>query len=83
MKAKINKEMSKLVTLCILKKGLSGFSSPAFSILHKNNAIPRVVADFRYLDTHLVQLNMSFPLIKECIQTIDASQCEVMSFINL
>ena len=45
MKAKI-KEMLRLVTLGILKKGLSGFSSPAFSILCKNNAIPRVVADF-------------------------------------
>ena len=83
MKAKINKEMSRLVTLGISKKGLSGFSSPAFSIPHKNNAIPRVVADFRYLNTHLVQLNMSFPLIKECIQIIGASQCEVMSVIDL
>ena len=46
MKAKINKVISRFVTLGILKKGLSGFSSPAFSILHKNNAIPRVVAAF-------------------------------------
>ena len=26
---------------------------------------------------------MSFPLVKECIQTIGASQCEVMSVIDL
>ena len=83
MKLKIDKEMNKLVTLGILKKGLSGFSSPAMAIKRKNSDIPRVVADFRYLNTRLPQLNMSFPLVKECIQTIGASQCEVMSVIDL
>ena len=83
MKEKINKEMERLVTLGILTKGLSGYSSPAMAIPRKNSAIPRVVADFRYLNTKLVQLNMSFPLVKECIQSIGASQCEVMSVIDL
>ena len=40
-------------------------------------------SDFRYLNTRLPQLNMSFPLVRECIQSIGASQCEVMSVIDL
>ena len=75
--------MRKLEILGILKKGLSGYSSPAMAIPRKNSEIPRVVADFRYLNTKLPQLNMSFPLVKECIQSIGASQCEVMSVIDL
>ena len=73
MKPKIDKEMDKLTILGILKKELSGFSSPAMAIPRKNNDIPRVVADFRHLNNRLPQLNMSFPLVKDCIQTIGAS----------
>ena len=83
MKAKIDKEMNKLCILGILKKELSGYSSPAMAIPRKKSDIPRVVADFRYLNTRLPQLNMSFPLVRECIQSIGASQCEVMSIIDL
>ena len=83
IKLKIDKEMEKLTVLGILKKGLSGYSSPAMPIPRKNSDIPRIVADFRYLNTKLLQLNMSFPLVKECIQQIGTSQCEVMSVIDL
>ena len=50
MKSKIDKEMDRLVKSGILKKGLSGYSSPAMAIPRKNNGIPRVVGDFRYLN---------------------------------
>ena len=83
MKSKIDKEMDRLVKLGILKKGLSGYSSPAMAIPRKNSSIPRVVGDFRYLNKRLVKLNMTFPLVRECIQAIGASQCEVMSVIDL
>ena len=83
MKAKIDKEMNKLCILGILRKELSGYSSPAMAIPRKKSDIPRVVADFRYLNTRLPQLNMSFPLVRECIPSIGASQCEVMSVIDL
>ena len=46
MKSKIDKEMDRLVKLGILKKGLSGYSSPAMAIPRKNSSIPRVVGDF-------------------------------------
>ena len=83
MKQKIDKEMDRLVQLGILKKGLSGYSSPAMAIPRKNSDIPRVVGDFRYLNKRLVKLNMTFPLVRECIQSIGVSQCEVMSVIDL
>ena len=83
MKTKIDKEMDRLVKLGILKKGLSGYSIPAMAIPRKNSDIPRVVGDFRYLNKRLVKLNMPFPLVRECIQAIGTSQCEVMSVINL
>ena len=83
MKQKIDKEIDRLVQLGILKKGLSGYSSPAMAIPRKNSDIPRVVGDFRYLNKRLVKLNMTFPLVRECIQTIGARQCEVMSVIDL
>lgn len=83
MKPKIDHEMDRLVSLGILKKGLSGYSSPAMAIPRKNSEIPRVVGDFRELNKRLVKLNMSFPLVRDCIQTIGASQCEVMSVVDL
>ena len=83
LKPKIDKEMDKLCILGILKKELSGYSSPAMPIPRKNSDILRIVADFKHLNSRLPQLNMSFPLVKECIQTIGASQCEVMSVIDL
>ena len=62
IKPKIDKEMEKLTILGILKKGLSGYSSPAMPIPRKNSDIPCIVADFRYLNTKLLQLNMSFSI---------------------
>ena len=50
MKYKIGKEMDRLVKLGILKKGLSGYFSPAMAIPRKNSDIPRVAGDFRYLN---------------------------------
>ena len=83
MKSKIDREMDRLVKLSILKKGLSEYSSPAMAIPRKYSDIPRVVGDFRYLKERLVKLNMTFPLVRECIQAIGASQCKVMSVIDL
>ena len=83
MKSKKDKEMERLVKLGILKEVLSGYSSPAMAIPRKNSSIPRIDGDFRYLNKRLVKLNMTFPLVRECIQAIGASQCEVMSVIDL
>ena len=56
--------MNKLCILGILRKELSGYSSRAMAIPRKKSDIPQVVADFRYLNTRLPQLNMSLPPCK-------------------
>ena len=58
MKTKIDKEINKLVILAILKKDLLEFYSPEMAIHRKNSDIPKVVADLRYLQTRMPQLNM-------------------------
>ena len=83
MKSKIDKEMLRLVHLGILRKGLSGYSSPVMAIPRKNSDIPRIVTDFRHLNSKLVTVNHTFTLIRDVIQTIGASQCQVMSVIDL
>ena len=83
MKPKIDKETNRLVKLGILQEGLSSYSSPAMAIPRKESQIPRVVGDFRHLNKRFVRLNISFPLICECVQAIGASQCEVMSVVDL
>ena len=83
MKAKIDREMDRLVKIGILNKGLSGYSSPAMAIPRKNSDIPRVVGDFSYLNKRLVKFNITFPLVRECIQAIGASPCGVMSVIDV
>ena len=83
MKQYINKEMKRLVNLGILKKGLSGYSSPVFAIPRKNSTIPRIVSDFRVLNTKLVTLNHSFTLVRDVIQAIGASQCDILTVIDL
>ena len=75
--------MNRLVKLGILQEGLSLYSSPAMAIPRKGSQIPRVVGDFRHLNKRLVRLNISFPLIHKCVQAIGASQCEVMSVVDL
>ena len=53
------------------------------AIPRKNSDIPRIVADFRHLNTKLPHFNMSFPYVKDCIERIGASQCEVMCVTDL
>ena len=60
MKAKIDREMDRLVKLGILKKDLSGYSSPAMAIPRKNSDIPRVVGDLRYLNTKVSKTQYDF-----------------------
>ena len=76
MKAKIEREMDRLVKLGILKKGLSGYSSPAMAIPRKNSDILRVVADFRYLNKRLVKLNMTFPLASKQLVQVNVKLCQ-------
>ena len=46
MKPVVQKEMDRLERLGIIKKGLTGYSSPVLLVKRKNQPLPRVVTDF-------------------------------------
>ena len=64
----VDKEMRKGCLLGILKKGMSSYSSPIMLIPRKLTGIPRIVTDFRHLNSRLCkQLNAGF-LILSCLK---------------
>ena len=79
----IDKEMRKGCLLGILKKGMSSYSSPIMLIPRKHGGIPRIVTNFRHLNSRLVVLQPSIPLVRDAIQILGASGCEVISLIDL
>ena len=79
----IDKEMRKGCLLGILRKGMTSYSSPIMLIPRKQGGIPRIVTDFRHLNTRLVTLHPSIQLVRDVIQILGASGCEVTSVIDL
>ena len=49
----------------------------------KMSDIPLIITDFRHLNSRLVRLNCSFPLVRNAIQILGASECELISVIHL
>ena len=79
----MDKEMRKGCLLGILKKGMSSYSSPIMLIPRKLSGIPRIVTDFRHLNSRLVTLQPSIPLVRDAIQILGASGCEILSLADL
>ena len=52
-------------------------------IPRKLSGIPRIVTDFRHLNSRLVTLQPSIPLVKDAIQILGASGCEILSLADL
>ena len=49
----------------------------------KQQNLYRVVTDFRVLNERLVRVNHAFPIVRDCLEAIGASKCEVMSVLDL
>ena len=79
----IDKQMRKGCMLGIMKKGMSSYSSPIMLIPRKLGGIPRIVTDFRLLNTRLVRLNPSIPLVRDAVQILGASKAQTISVIDL
>ena len=79
----VDKEMRKGCLLGTLKKGMSSYSSPIMLISRKLTGIPRIATDFRHLNSRLVTLQPSIPLVRDAIQILGASGCEVLSLADL
>ena len=83
-KAVIDKEMRRGVLLGILKKGLSSYSSPVMLIPRKITQVPRIVTDFRVLNSRIVKIcSYSVPLLKDILMALGMSGVEVMSLLDL
>ena len=78
----IDKEMRKGCLLGILRKGLTSYSSPIMLIPRKTG-IPRIVTDFRYLNSRIKILQCSLPLVRDAIQQLGASNSEIASILDL
>ena len=52
-------------------------------IPRKLSGIPRIVTDFRHLNSRLVTLQPSIPLVRDAIQILGASGCEILSLADL
>ena len=69
--------------LMLKRQFLSSYSSPIMLMLsRKMSGIPCIITDFRpHLNSRLVRLNCSFPLVRDAIQILGASECELISYL--
>ena len=79
----IQKEMDRLKHLCIICKGLTGYSSPVVLVKRKNQNLYRVCSDFRILNEKLVKINHTFLLVRDCIEQLGRKKCHYLSTIDL
>ena len=79
----IDKEIRKGCLLRIFRRGMTSYSILIMLIARKQGGIPRIVSDFRHLNTRLVTLHPSIPLVRDAIQILGASGCEVIFVIDL
>ena len=75
--------MDRLVKLGIIKKDLTGYSSPVLLVKRKQQNLFRVCTDFRVLNDRLVCINHIFPLVRDCTEPIGKSSCQVMNILDL
>ena len=79
----IQKEMDRLEKLGVIRKGLTGYSSPVLLVKRKQQNLYREVTDFQVLNERLVHVNHAFPIVRDCLEAIGTSKCEVMSVLDL
>ena len=79
----IQKEMDRLEHLGIIRKGLTGYSSPVVLVKQKNQNLYQVCSDFCILNEKLVKINHAFPLVRDCIEQLGRKKCHYLSTIDL
>ena len=79
----IQKEMDRFEHLGIIRKGLTGYSSPVVLVKRKNLNLYQVCSDFCILNEKLVKINHAFPLVRDCIEQLGRKKCHYLSTIDL
>ena len=82
-RAVVDKEMSRLCYLGILKEGFLAYSSPVMLISQKMTSDKRVLTDFKHLNMRIAKNNLSYPLLRDTFALLGTSKCEVMSVLDL
>ena len=66
------------------EKGLGPYNSPIMLIPRKDKKdVMRLVTDFRHLNTRLVKLQASIPLMRDAIQILGNSNAECLSLLDI
>ena len=76
----IQKEMNRLEDLGIIRKGLTGYSSPVVLVKMKNQNLYRVCSDFCIINERLVKINHAFPLVRDCIEQLDRKKMPLFKY---
>ena len=79
----VQREMERLEKLGIIVKGLTGYSSPVLLVKRKQQNLFRVVTEFRVLNKRLIRVNHAFPFVRDCLDAIGNSNCQVFTVIDL
>ena len=74
---------SRIYQLGIIQKALIGYSSPVLLVKRKEQNLYRVVTDFQVLNEGLVRVNHAFLIVRDSLEAIGASKCEVMRVLHL
>ena len=79
----MDKEVDRFVKRGILVQGHTGYVSPVKLIERKAKNEWRMIADFRHLNKRLARLQHAFPLVRDIMAALVASNSNVFSLFNL
>ena len=78
----MDNQMERLVSLGILSKKSMSHTSPVMLITRKLTKDKRPVVDFQLLNTRILHRNTSIHLMKDVLNILGNSKCEVMSCVD-
>ena len=76
-------QMERLVSLGLLSKNSTSHTSPVMLITRKLTKDKRPVVDFRLLNTRILRINTSIPLMSDVLSILGNSECEVVSCVDI
>ena len=79
----MDQQMERLVSLGILTKNSTSYTSPVMLITRKLTKDKRPVVDFRLLNTRILRRNTSIPLVSDVLSILGNSECEVVSCVDI
>ena len=76
----IQKEMNRLEHLGIIRKGLTGYSSPVVLVKWKNQNLKRVYSDFQILNEKQLKIYHAFQISKELYQSTRSKMLSLLEY---